>query len=317
MKLLKVITIYSCTKLLIVLVFYQIVMSQKFMSDYDEAFSQDPEYSPVWALHVDSDWGCVDTDDLDLSNYYESGLCSLEIGAENTAYFLGDSHTGHLRGLIDQLVKNKDVNIFHTYKYSCPYANFADQGCLNFYRTAFDWIKNQVVSGDSIVLSYFYRPFVDDWGDYNVPRKRIAPKLVEKNLQSMLAFVKNLNQEFEDLDVNIIWILNGPSPSVAPFILKDQNRWPYFIDDRIAGLNQKIKAGIGNDVEITLLDLEVIWNKERRNLIADDNTCQRIGDRDNHHISYKYAMTIYKYFPHEVLADTDVSKKNKIYNILC
>lgn len=317
MNLFKILISYSCIKVCIVFAFYLIATSESYTPDYDEAFSKDLNYSPIWALHVGSDWRCVDTQNSDLTPYYKNGSCTINIGAKNMAYFVGDSHTGHLRGLLDQLIKNEEMNVFHTYKYSCPYADFADQECLNFYRMAFNWIKTQAKTGDSVVLSYFYRPFIDDWGDYNIPRKRISSKLVDINLRSMVTFAKNLNNEFNELGVDLIWVLNGPSPTVAPFILKDQGRWPYFYDESIEVLNQRIRQAVGDDDNIKLLDLEIVWDAASRSSINDENNCQRIGDRDNHHLSYSYSETLYKNFPPSVTHHYNVTEANILYDIRC
>jgi len=308
---------YILIKLFIIGIFYFVVSKLSYEIDFNEDYTRNVGFSPIWKLHKENNWICVNTSNKDLTEDYHKGLCSINIGAEKSVYFIGDSHTGHLRGTIDTLINTQNVNIFHTYRYSCPFYEYADRECLIFYKNAFDYVKKNAQKGDEVVLSYFYRPYTGVWGDYNVPRKNISEHTRKKNIVSMVKYANQINEELIKSGVSLRWILNGPSPNVAPFVLKHQNRWPKFADNEIFETNFLIKSLVDQKSSINIIDLLHIWNQ-----IPDDKVnlklpCQRISDRDNHHISYKYATMIFNYVLKKDYSEKSTNQVIKNFNANC
>ncbi len=83
---------YILIKLFIIGIFYFVVSKLSYEIDFNEDYTRNVGFSPIWKLHKENNWICVNTSNKDLTEDYHKGLCSINIGAEKSVYFIGDSH---------------------------------------------------------------------------------------------------------------------------------------------------------------------------------------------------------------------------------
>jgi peptidoglycan/LPS O-acetylase OafA/YrhL len=120
-------------------------------------------------------------------------------------FFLGNSHTDHLRMLHSKILKSTDISIDGLSQSNCqfPYSSARSEECNDFQRRQYDRVIATAKQGDLVVVSNRY--FIENWSSAN-PSKNIS----WVGLDGVVPSLNNFSQRLANKGVSVVLFMPIP-----------------------------------------------------------------------------------------------------------